>query len=844
MSHSEETPVERPGLSAGEAAFCEYLRLQEAGVAPSFAEFAAGHPGLEPELERLRLGFETFRPLADELQRQMRLFSGDDGEHPSFAGSWTELHAGETVGDFELIRPLGHGGMGEVWEARQHSLGRRLALKLVLPRRVNERALDLFAREARAGGRLAHLGIVAVHATGDDAGRHWIAMELVEGGRNLAHFIDELDLDLKSEPEQFVEAARLMANVAEALAVAHAAHVIHRDLKPSNILLTPRGEPKITDFGLAKITDEVSISHAGELMGTYFYMSPEQVAAKRAGLDARTDVFSLGVILYEMLSHQKPFLGDTTQQVMTKILFETPRDPRTIRSQVPRDLATICAKAMEKQPERRYQSMAELASDLWRFLNHEPILARPPSALRRTELWARRHPALATAGGLMLCASVVFAAMTQVALSGWQEAAEANGELDRRELLASSELLLQEGAQAWVPKAVNASSLHAMVQRTEELQRRFELERESLAGSVLAAGGTTLELRERAAQVAELLADLRLRHTLAETDREALHGAHAQAWSETVVGIAASTLYGGLVIEPQAGLVPLGADGDSRLFEFAVPATGAIPERDGAGRLVIAPRTGLVLVLLPGGGFTMGGVLGKKTPETRDEYPRHEVSLAPFFISKYELSRGQADLLLKGHRSTVPVKRLRDAGGERAWPVDGVTWEDARLALRSVSLSLPTEAQWEYAARAGQVAGLELESLDRAQVGEWANTADQSVPAHLHWDQDPAVDDGYFQVAPIDALRANAYGLHHTLGNLWEWTLDGWYSYDDVATDRARRDPLTGAVSATDPEVHWARGGSHKWPPGFARIQNRRLEGFRTHIDDMGLRPARALDKH
>jgi formylglycine-generating enzyme required for sulfatase activity len=835
--------VERPALSEGEAAFCEYLRLQEAGAVPSFAHFVAAHPGLEEELERLREGFETFRPLADELQRQIQLFSSDDGEDPSFDRAWAELHAGDVIGDYKLIRPLGHGGMGEVWEVEQLSLARRLALKLVLPHRVNERALNLFAREARAGGRLAHTGIVAVHATGENEGRHWIAMELVEGGRNLAHFIDELDLDLESEPDQYIEAARIMAGVAEALVVAHDAHVIHRDLKPSNILLTPQGEAKVTDFGLAKITDEVSISHAGELMGTYFYMSPEQVAAKRAGLDARTDVFSLGVILYEMLSHQKPFLGDTTQQVMTKILFETPRDPRAIRSQVPRDLAVICAKAMEKQPERRYQSMGELASDLWRFLNHEPIVARPSSAWRRLELWGRRHPVLATAGGLMACGGLVFAFMAQFAYSGWRAAERANGELRRQELVISSELLFGEQAEALVPMAGNVRALGEAVRRAEDLEARFARERESSKGLVLAGDNATEELRGRAIRVRELLGELRLRQALAQTDRAALEGEYDSDWSETIAGVATAPAYGGLKLVPQAGLVPLGPDPDSALFEFAVPATGALPPRSAQGRLAIGPSSAVVLVLVPGGGFTMGGAAGEKTVKTRDEYPAHPVSLAPFFLSKYELSRAQFELLHGGHRSTIPVKRLGAGAEQRAWPVDGVSWEDARLALGSVGLRLPTEAQWEYAAGASAVQPLGLQAMDKAEVGAWANTADKSVPLDRSWDQDLEVDDGYLDVAPIESFRANSFGLHNMLGNLWEWTLDGWYSYGDVAADGKRRDGKTGEVSATDPHVRWARGGSYKWPLSYARASNRRCEGYRAHIDDMGVRPARMLER-
>ncbi|MBJ76159.1 MAG: hypothetical protein CMJ98_03985, partial [Planctomycetes bacterium] len=217
---------------------------------------------------------------------------------------------GEYLGDFHLLRLMGRGGMGEVWEAEQLSLSRRVALKLLLPQRIDQQGLDYFAREARAGGRLAHPGIVSVFGTGEDEGLHWIAMELVDGGCDLRHSLESLREEGELPKDYYRDVAKFVAELADALEVAHAAGVIHRDLKPANVLVTPEERPKLLDFGLAKLTDEMSISIAGDLVGTYFYMSPEQVAAKRAGLDHRTDIFSLGVMLYEMLTLVRPFEGD------------------------------------------------------------------------------------------------------------------------------------------------------------------------------------------------------------------------------------------------------------------------------------------------------------------------------------------------------------------------------------------------------------------------------------------------------------------------------------------------------------------------------------------------------
>ena len=310
---------------------------------------------------------------------------------PTTSGPWS-IAPGQVLGDFTLIQRLGRGGMGEVWEAQQESLGRKVALKLLLPERVDQKGLDFFAREARAGGRLAHPGIISVFGTGETDGLHWISMELIEDACDLRHSLEGIREESELPEDYYSQVAQFTAEVADALEAAHASHVIHRDLKPGNIMVTPDEHPKVADFGLAKLVDENSLSVAGDVAGTYFYMSPEQVATKRAGLDHRTDIFSLGVVLYEMLTLVRPFEGDTTEQVAQKILWEEAPSPTTIRSKVPRDLAVICGKAMEKDPGRRYQTMAELAADLRRHLANEPILAKPSGVTVRLQKWYAAIP--------------------------------------------------------------------------------------------------------------------------------------------------------------------------------------------------------------------------------------------------------------------------------------------------------------------------------------------------------------------------------------------------------------------------------------------------------------------
>ena len=312
----------------------------------------------------------------------------------------------QRIGDFELLREIGRGGMGEVWEARQISLDRRVALKLLHSHLgLSERWIERFQREAQAGGRLAHTGIVTVHAVGEQDGRHFIAQELV-GGDTLADWIERRRALPRLPADHFDRVARIIAAVADALHSAHEAGILHLDVKPGNVLLPDEARPKIADFGLAVAAEESALTRTGEVLGTPYYMSPEQLSARRLPPDRRTDVFALGATLYEALTLALPFPGDTREQVAGRILLEEPQDPRRLRSQIPRDLAVVCLKALLKNPARRYPAMAPLAADLRRHPDLQPVAARPPSPLLRAASWLRRHPASGAAIGVGAVAMV------------------------------------------------------------------------------------------------------------------------------------------------------------------------------------------------------------------------------------------------------------------------------------------------------------------------------------------------------------------------------------------------------------------------------------------------------
>jgi tetratricopeptide (TPR) repeat protein len=332
-----------------------------------------------------------------------------------------------------------------------------VALKLLHPHfSFSHESLSRFRREAGACARVIHPVIVVVHAVGEAAGFHFIAQELVPEGLSLADNLAEMR-ELDELPEGYYERlASLFAVVADGLQAAHEEGVIHRDIKPSNILLSADNRPKIVDFGLALVQDDLGLSRTGQLVGTPYYMSPEQAASKRMGLDHRTDVFSLGATLYEALTLRRPFEGDTSQQVLGRILVEDPQDPRRLRSRVPDDLAVICLKALEKSPERRYASAADMAADLRCWLTHEPIRARPTGRVRRAAKWVRRHPTWSATAALGLVSMLIMSALVTLEVKAAQAAAEASAEADKARTAAE---LAKEDTRRELERARSVSDL-------------------------------------------------------------------------------------------------------------------------------------------------------------------------------------------------------------------------------------------------------------------------------------------------------------------------------------------------------------------------------------------------
>ena len=387
-----------------------------------------------------------------------------------------ELPVGAVVGDFKLLSILGHGGMGQVWEAEETTIQRRVALKLLHPHfELSDKGLERFEREAQAGGRLSHPGIVQIHSVGEADGRHYMAQELVEGSFTLADALNEFR-QLDEIPEAYyARTAKLFVQIGKALEHAHSQGVIHRDIKPSNLLIRPDDKPKVADFGLAIMEDQLSLSRTGEFMGTPYYMSPEQAATRRMGIDHRTDVFSLGATFYEALTLMRPFNGDTSQQVFQQILLVDPLNPREVRSRVPRDLAVICLKALEKMPEQRYPTMGAFVDDLERYLNELPILAKPPTTAQRAVKWVRRHPTKSAASAVAAAAFMAVSGFWWLANQAEAEAATALIEVEKEREATATAL---EIARLERDRAVKAEE-EAAVDRDLAEQRAMELQQVS-----------------------------------------------------------------------------------------------------------------------------------------------------------------------------------------------------------------------------------------------------------------------------------------------------------------------------------------------------------------------------
>lgn len=465
--------TQEQGASRAEALYFDYCARRDRGLArpEHFERLCEQHPHLAAELRAWQQREQSVSLLFGRIEPRGR----PDSAEANGASART-FQAGERIGDFVLIRLVGKGGMGQVWEAEQSSMKRRVALKFLLPDRLEPGSVGWFAREARAGGAASHPNLVQTFGRGNADGIEWIAQEFVPGSLTLRDTIEKMRRVAELPPQYYAETARLIHSVASGMQAAHEAGVIHRDLKPQNVLIDARGTPRITDFGLARLLDDPSHSHTGALIGTYHYLAPELVGSGSRAADECSDVFSVGVMLYELLTLTRPFDGDSSHQICEQILKHDPPEPSVLRNQCPRDLSLICLKALEKEPARRYANMRALAEDLARHLSHEPIQARPASRWTRLRKWGRRNPVAATA---LIASAVALPALSAVAwlARDYARTAERNAQVALRRsedilsLSAQKELdeLIREAEELWPANAAMAARYEAWLERAQLL---------------------------------------------------------------------------------------------------------------------------------------------------------------------------------------------------------------------------------------------------------------------------------------------------------------------------------------------------------------------------------------
>ncbi len=954
-------------MSADQNQIQEFLRQYQADLASGqtrdLSEYLSLFPGDDIAITHA---------MNDLLNAQTVLAQDDDHTEVTRQerGGTVEGIVGSVLGHYRVLEEIGRGGQGMVFLARDERLGRQVALKVLNSMALqSEDCLQRFKREAEAVSRLDDPGICTVYDTGTFEGVPFIAMQFVEG-KSLSETL-KVEIaarcgdssiassessatsktayshnELRARVDRYVA---LIERVARSLHTAHENGLVHRDIKPGNIMLGKEGRPIILDFGLARDEDAdgMGLTRTGDVLGTPAYMAPEQINGDVHRVDRRTDIYALGVTLFECITLERPFVAATRQALYRQILEGRATMASALVSGVRHDLDIILKTCMDLDMDRRYQSAEAMANDLSRFLRREPIQARPASWWLKLSRWAERNTALAIAVVVLFVLLVSGLAITT---SLWRQsdkdrlraeretkraddkAQEASENLSHYEMLSDVNRYRQfeeEIAGFYPPHPDNVQRIDAWFAQVSELVRREPVYREELAS--LEANSRTMDIEgiERThydANVAYLIemkkrrADLReaLAGKLSDRARESYtrtRGAYSmmigkleerilskvkyvfddadQDWrylnlerlmrymvvlkdKETPLSPVASMLllrdqcqriredslvksarlwqaaiksiedekespaYGGLKIEPQLGLVPLGQDPTTGLWEFADVLTGSIPERRASGRLNLAPDFAVVFVLVPGGMCTIGARAPREVGEEGDnidpycsgsELAVRTVRLAPFFMGKYEFTRSQWAIGTGDDVRQIPGKdgvtepMYQEAGRH---PLTHVSWSLANEFLVKLGFLLPTEAQWEYACRGGTSMPWWVGSQMTSLHGK-ANFGEKTKSGGTTW------MDGIEETNPVDHFLPNGFGLYNVIGNVWELTRDA------PRIDVEEFLPGDALHSIVLSEQFIIRGGSLRTEPTRGRSAARASIEKDNSSSSLGMRASRVL---
>ncbi|MFO0981145.1 MAG: bifunctional serine/threonine-protein kinase/formylglycine-generating enzyme family protein [Planctomycetota bacterium] len=937
--------------------FRQYLELWYRGAEVDFDTWCAAQAAPPDALREWHARWREIMALLDELSPLMapaeraaaepgpaRVAPPRFSQHDDLAELITRVvERSSTASRYTLGQSIARGGMGEILSVWDKDLRRQLAMKLfedaailrdgVLPD-VVQRRLMRFLEEAQVTGQLDHPGIVPVHEFGlDHQGRFFFTMRLVKGST----LKDVFELLEGEHPDwSQTRVLSIMLKVCEAMAYAHSKGVIHRDLKPANVMVGRFGEVYVMDWGVARIIghrdlhdlrlragaaaaqsaidtarqselladpDSPILTMDGDIVGTPSYMAPEQARGHVDEISARADVYSVGAMLYQLLTGRMPYVPPNARiscrTVLACVLERPPQPILELNPAVPPELVAICEKAMARDPDDRYPHMQLMAEDLRAYLEHRVVKAYEAGPLAEFRKWMIRNrgTAVAMAAALFLTIAGLIAvgvveararrAADQLRESADQNASEARGyaaEARRNyqdvlrlgdvkelaDLLAEVDQLwpeeprLEPAMRQWLLRAEQLAAHRPDHQRTLDLWRAQGERIETHTGSGVRVtwrfADKTMkwwhDLLEQLVRDLERLdsADARV-GAIAEI-KERIHMVrwlefttleeHADDWEAAIAAIADRTQcpqYRGLAIEPQFGLVPIGRDPESGLFEFACPRTGALPARGPDDRLVLGPDSALVLVLLPGGEPTLGCQAKEARGANYDpdaqveDFAVHTVTLAPFFISKYEMTQGQWLAFVGLNPSNYQRFEAEGRDGFRRHPVEQVSLLQCEQVVARLGLALPTEAQWEYAARGGTASvwwtGNAVSSIEQA-----ANIADQRWADAVTSAYRPELwlNDGYAFHAPVGSFHANRFGLHDVIGNVWEWC-SGRYA-PPYATPHAG----DGARDAGDGEQNGVgRGGAYSSPSSDTRVAARTRTSADYVAADFGLRPIRRV---